>query len=196
MGGWPASDVSVRDWVVGHQAAALVHFFAFVSRIGVPRDMYLLAAAGAIAVWRKGVRRGAAGVALSALGAVVAYETLKRLVGRARPPGLGLVSEAGTYSFPSAHATASAAVCAALAYVCWREGFVNRFWAVALGAGVPALVGTSRVYLDAHWASDVVAGWAVGALIAAMCVSPYERQRRWAGAAAELPSSPHDQEAR
>jgi undecaprenyl-diphosphatase len=46
---------------------------------------------------------------------------------------------------------------------------------------IAALVGVSRVYLAAHWASDVLAGWALGAAWAMVCwLITYAAQRRWA----------------
>ena len=178
MAGTPAFDITVREWVVAHQAPALVTFFMWVSRIGATRDMYGLALAGAACLWYRGQRRGAVGVILATVGAIALFEGLKRLVGRARPPGLGYVFEGNTYSFPSAHSTASAAVCCALAYVFWREGIVTRTVALWVAIGIPVLIGMSRVYLDMHWATDVLGGWTTGFLVAVLFLVPYHRSRR------------------
>jgi membrane-associated phospholipid phosphatase len=43
--------------------------------------------------------------------------------------------------------------------------------AAAAAAGFSAAVGVSRVYRDAHWLTDVVGGWLLGAVVAAGVVS-------------------------
>jgi membrane-associated phospholipid phosphatase len=69
-------------------------------------------------------------------------------------------------AFPSGHATLSAAVYGMGAVLISRA--TNRP-AVKVAAWVGAvviivLVGVTRLYLGAHWLSDVLAGWALGAL--------------------------------
>jgi undecaprenyl-diphosphatase len=69
------------------------------------------------------------------------------------------------FSFPSGHAVAGAATAVALVLVLLPSGPARRRWEfVAIGfAFVMAL---SRVYLNAHWFSDVVAGVLLGAGVA------------------------------
>ena len=69
------------------------------------------------------------------------------------------------FSFPSGHAVAGAATAVALVLVLLPAGQARRRWEfVAIGfAFVMAL---SRVYLNAHWFSDVVAGVLLGAGVA------------------------------
>ena len=88
---------------------------------------------------------------------------LKPLVGRARPPveagAYAFRAFAGTdarHAFPSGHATHAFALAAGVA------DEVRRPWLTAAAYGTAALVGWSRVHDDQHWASDVVAGAAVG----------------------------------
>ena len=65
-------------------------------------------------------------------------------------------------SFPSAHASDTAA---AATVVAWAAPAVTP---VALV--IVALVGVSRVYLGVHYPSDVVAGWVLGAAIASALI--------------------------
>lgn len=174
----PHLDSAIRGWVVAHQAPGAVAFFIWVSRAGAPRTMYILAAAGAAYLWHRHWPRSAAGVILATVGAKALFEGVKRLAGRQRPPGLGSVFEGNTYSFPSAHSTASAAVCCALAFAYWRAGIVRGPVAGAVAIGIPLLIGMSRVYLDAHWSTDVLGGWGGGVLIAAFCLPLYDRYDR------------------
>jgi undecaprenyl-diphosphatase len=170
-------DATIRSWVGAHQSAGMSAFFVLVTTAGATRTMYALAVAASLYLWHRENRYVAAGVLIAPALAVGVYETVKRLYGRARPPGLSRVP-VGSFSFPSAHATAAAAVCCTLAYVFWREGVLGRAGALSLAVVVPLLVGISRVYLDAHWATDVLGGWSAGLFIAALSAGLYNRTRR------------------
>ncbi|MGI8547632.1 MAG: phosphatase PAP2 family protein, partial [Gemmatimonadaceae bacterium] len=97
-----------------------------------------------------------------------------------RPPG-AVTYHITTYSFPSGHATSATAIFVTAAYVLWRERLLSRGLAISVGVAGPLLVGLSRVYLDVHWATDVLGGWAAGLFVAALSAALYDRLRRKAG---------------
>jgi undecaprenyl-diphosphatase len=139
--------------------------------------MTALSILGAVHLWYRGRRRVAASVLVAPAVAVALFLVLKRIYARARPAGLsGIVPS--SYSFPSGHATASTAICCTLAYVYWREGFISRRTALLFAIVTPLLIGISRVYLNVHWATDVLGGWSAGLLIAVLCSLLYNRNRR------------------
>ncbi|MFI6445070.1 phosphatase PAP2 family protein [Kitasatospora sp. NPDC050543] len=90
----------------------------------------------------------------------LASMAIKRVVRRPRPGGPGLeplVSTAGRHSFPSSHATSSAAAALAFAPLLPVS-------ALAPAAGAVCL---SRLVVGVHYLSDVAGGAALGAGIAA-----------------------------
>ncbi len=107
-------------------------------------------------------------VALGAwLAAIVLSEPLigvmKELYGRPRPPQ-ALVEEV-TGAFPSGHAVAGAVVALSLVIVLVPRGPARRNLEMA-AAGFAVIMAGTRVYLGAHWLTDVFGGVALGAACA------------------------------
>jgi undecaprenyl-diphosphatase len=90
---------------------------------------------------------------------------LKQYFNRERPPTEFHAVEVINPSFPSGHAMLSAVVYLTLAVLIAR--FSNRkrvkFYSLFAGVFMTLVVGASRVYLGVHWATDVLAGWSLGA---------------------------------
>jgi undecaprenyl-diphosphatase len=91
--------------------------------------------------------------------------------------------EAVNASFPSGHAMMSAVVFLTLGVLAARFAERKRLKVLALGSAVflSLLVGISRIYLGVHWASDVLAGWSVGAAWAMICWLGAFAWTRWRG---------------
>ncbi len=100
-------------------------------------------------------------VLASGLGGLVVLG-LKALFHRARP--VDQIIHATGYSLPSGHAFASTVFYGMMVYLVWR--LVRPAWArwlaTLLGVCGVAAIGLSRVYLNVHFLTDVVAGWASG----------------------------------
>lgn len=87
---------------------------------------------------------------------------LKLAFARARPQFSALILDPPSYSYPSGHAMISTAVygCAALLL---SEALPRFKWYFRITAALLVFcIGLSRIYLDAHWPSDVLAGFAGG----------------------------------
>lgn len=147
---------------------------------GYPGAYLPLAAGAALLLARRG-RREAWTLPAAALGGWLAHRAAKVVYRRPRPDGRPGRRRKKSSSFPSGHTVGATALYGAAALVLRRARLLDRAPAVALGIGVPAAMGVSRVALDWHWATDVVAGWLLGGAVA-LAVAGCERV---AGSASE-----------
>ena len=170
-------DNAVRVWVLAHRSGIGLTVFGWITRVGSSGVVFACGMLLAAWLWYARGRRVAGSSVVAPTVAMAVFELIKQIVRRGRPPGAALVGLT-TYAFPSGHSTTSAAVIPAAMYVLWREGFLGGRTACVIGAALPLLIGLSRVYLDVHWATDVLAGWSVGLFVATVAAIHYEWLRR------------------
>ena len=105
-------------------------------------------------------------------GSAIAVALLKAWFGRPRPDLGSAVALPSSASFPSGHATAAAAsLGAAAVLVSERLDSTHArawVWGVATAAGLA--VGLSRIVLNVHYVTDVLAGWCLGLAWLAACL--------------------------
>lgn len=155
-------------------------FFIFITNLGhpaVPIGIGLIVLiTGAV---QSNVRLALSGVTVWA--ALALGSILKLLINRPRP----LTEYAASIwldklSFPSGHATGSTIAYGLLAYFAWQ--LLPQPWnyiVVGVLVSLIALIGISRVYLGAHFPSDVIAGWLLGTaalLVVIFVVKPFSGQ--------------------
>ena len=156
-------DPAVRDWVAQHQVPAVRTFMRSVSWWGDWPQHVALALIGIGIAYARRNRRWitilvAMIVACAIAGAI--NRVIKIGTGRSRPyvtsdaGWKGLRMSSSYNAFPSGHTAASTAFFAALL-------IANRRIGLALLL-IPMLIAASRMYLNAHHLSDVVAGAIVG----------------------------------
>jgi membrane-associated phospholipid phosphatase len=103
-------------------------------------------------------------VALTGLGSLALTTVGKAAVGRARPPLADAVPPFETsFAFPSGHSLNSMALAGIVAYLLIRRQ--RRRWArittLVVAVTFAVTMGLSRVYLGAHWLTDVLVAWAL-----------------------------------
>lgn len=160
-------DEPAAGWLAGHRDVWLTTALKGVTVLG---NSVVVAAVAvlvtAVVVWRSGTWLPAVLGLIGAGGIGLVVVTAKTVVGRSRPASpFAVVSENG-YSFPSGHATGTAAVALLCAWMLsrWVIGsWPGRVAVWSLAVGVTGAVGFSRVYLGVHYVSDVLAGWLLGA---------------------------------
>ncbi len=106
--------------------------------------------------------------------AIGAVEFFKLLVHSPRPEGIEKVPSG--FSFPSGHATLSTAFFSYFAFIIARdrEKYVGYF-AYSFAITLIILISFSRLYLGAHWPTDVIGGILLGACISSAVALSYGR---------------------
>jgi undecaprenyl-diphosphatase len=130
----------------------------------------------AIGWWEKDLRT--AGYVVTPLLALPINMVMKKIISRERPGtdhARVLPGPRWGYSYPSGHSMGSAAFYTFAAAQLYLQGWTTgwTFCLVLLIGMIPIGIGLSRIYLGAHWLSDVVGGWAAGILIAVAVMSLY-----------------------
>lgn len=166
----------------------LVAAMGWVTRLG-SEGIALALPVLLIGLWWRGLRWQAVELLVVTGGAQLFNDLLKLAFHRARPTAVASVIPGQAYSFPSGHAMVSIAFYGALAYVGWRllHGWRRDAWMGFMGLLVLA-VGASRLFLDVHFPTDVLASWAAGLLwldVALTLVGA--ASRRWSARAAAAP---------
>ena len=156
-------DQSIYNSMDDVRVTPLTWMFRFLNVLGgglvtIP----LRAAASLVLLFLRRWRRAAAFILTWASSELILV-FLKDWFHRGRPPA-GLVDVVG-FSFPSGHATAGAATAVALVLAFFPQGPRRRKWEL-IAVVFAFVMALSRVYLRAHWFSDVVAGVLLGAGIA------------------------------
>jgi membrane-associated phospholipid phosphatase len=143
---------------------SLIGFFRFWTQLGSQQDMLVVAVVLAVLLWRK-CPSFAVAVPFAVLVGIAVDVSVKVLVDRPRPPDAVVGTALG--SFPSGHALTGVILFGLLPPAVWvalRRRLL--FWvSVPVAAVVGSLVVASRVYLGAHWPSDVLASLLLGAAI-------------------------------
>ena len=170
--GVPALDRRIEHLVAIMRTPALDQLFYAVTWLGSIRVVAALAMAGLLLALLARRWREALLLPLVAALSWLSTEGLKHVIARPRPPlADARVLETG-FSFPSTHATVSAAFYGVAAYFLIRglRRDSAKILVGILAAVLVLMVGVSRAYLGVHFPSDVLAGWMFGVLWFALIV--------------------------
>jgi membrane-associated phospholipid phosphatase len=176
----PAFDREVAEAFAAQAPArlGLNGLMALITKCGGVTANFLIALGGALWMWVHHRRRFAfAWLIIACIGGLIDLG-LKEAFGRERPP-VAIRDEAAAHltneSYPSGHSMGSVIGYGMLGFVLIQR-VKNRPGRIALAAALAAwvvLIGVSRLYLRAHWTSDVIGGWLLGLGYMNACLAIY-----------------------
>ena len=182
-----ALDESIAEWGFDHASDLSDDALKVVTTLG--ETWFAIAAAIALVVAerirKRPARWVAAYLAFVIVGQNILTRTIKELADRVRPD-LNPIAETLGPSFPSGHSATAAAFYAAAALVLGQgRPRVTRALLAGGAVAIAVAVAGSRVLLDVHWLSDVIAGLSLGWAWFAVCSVAFGGRILRFGAAAE-----------
>ncbi|MCX6679270.1 MAG: phosphatase PAP2 family protein [Methanothrix sp.] len=121
---------------------------------------------------------------LATTSSVLLTFALKEVIHRARPFPLaenatGLIQKINQYSYPSGHVLFFVVFFGFFAYLAWMH-FAGRvrMIVITICAALIILIGPSRIFLGAHWASDVIGSYIIGTIWLFVLILAYQEVMR------------------
>ena len=141
----------------------------------------LMTLAVSVYLWRRRLRKWALVLILSVFGGMLLNASLKIVFARPRPYFVNPIVTLPTFSFPSGHTLLATVFYGTLCVLIFTRArsWKLRAGAVLITALMMLLVGFSRIYLGAHYLSDVVAAFAEGLAWIAFCLIAVDGIARW-----------------
>ena len=176
-----ALDQLFSDTIRSTLPLAVFKGFALLTHFGDTLTLTGLCIAGALLLLRQRQRGLCLGWVLAISGNALLNRMIKGIFERTRPVHDNALAFADGWSFPSGHASGSVVAYGMLAYLLVRllpgRLAAARLPAMALAAALAFTVGCSRVFIQVHFASDVLAGFALGLAWLAVCIGALELVR-------------------
>ncbi len=187
-----AEDLSTRGWLASmdqHAADAsqqvvtpdLTRLVKGVTFLGSVGFLTAVSASVALVLALQRARYRFSAFALTMAGGSVLNIALKHLFHRERPVLENPFVTLASFGFPSGHTMGTTLLCGSLAIIGATavNGFGKRAGFFLLAAVWVMVIGASRIYLGAHYLTDVIGGFTAGVAWLAVCWTAVESLRRW-----------------
>ena len=178
-----AWDLWLARAVQSNDSTAWAAFMEWASVFGNRWTPHAITVATALAFIARRRRSEAFGLALSAGGGAILSNVFKLLVARPRPAAelVGFAYRSRETSFPSGHVVFYVCYFGFLFFVAYAllpRRSLRRRAALAFAALPVLVVGLSRVYLRAHWPSDVLGAYLLSGVWLGFSLAMYRRWKR------------------
>lgn len=174
-------DVTILEWFHSSSNETGTRIFEAITFLGSPLVLSILGIALAVYFISRRAWVFLTSWIAALIGAGILDWSLKVAVHRPRPAYAVAILHGHSFSFPSGHALASLLAYGMTAYfviVLKVKESSSRTTVICVAMILVLAIGVSRLYLGVHYFTDVVAGYAVGAVWLSACVTGAEIARR------------------
>ncbi|WP_210366625.1 phosphatase PAP2 family protein [Bacillus sp. REN3] len=171
-----AFDTAIINLLQSGNSQLQYQIMFFITELGSVWFLSLLSLLTVLYLWIKPKDKwGILFFILNIAGGGLLTKVLKHYFGRERP-SINEEIDAIGYSFPSGHSMGSLLFYGFIAYIIIRSAAKKpiKWTAVILAFLLVFLIGTSRIYLGAHFPSDVIAGHLAGGIWLILCILALE----------------------
>ena len=170
-GGVTVMDTYVRGLVKGLQTESSLTFFSYFTKLGSAIGIAATLVISLLVFWKQ---RYYAAMIVYPMGILITHlvnKGIKEIVKRERP-SLNEALDALGYSFPSGHAMLSIMTFGFLAYIIAAnlKSIAGKCVITILMGIVILSIGLSRVILDVHYPTDILAGYCVGGILLVIAI--------------------------
>lgn len=173
-------DARFSAWLHAHSAASLTFLMRVVGEVHSLWYVSIVTVALSAYWWLKGLRDWVFILMSAVFGGMLLNLILKHAFVRARPQFDHPLLTLTTYSFPSGHTLIATVFYGALGWfvLSRSDAWPMRLFAISIPLTMILLVGFSRIYLGAHYLSDVLAAMAEGLAWLVFCLICAETMKR------------------
>lgn len=164
--GVTAVDTYVREMVKGLQTESSITFFTYFTKLGSAIGVITTLIISLLVFWKKRYYAAMIVYPMAILTTHLVNKGIKEVVKRSRP-SLNEALDALGYSFPSGHAMLSIMTFGFLAYIIaanWKSVAGKNGITILMGILI-VLIGLSRVILNVHYPTDILAGYCAGGIL-------------------------------
>ncbi|WP_144524152.1 phosphatase PAP2 family protein [Bacillus thuringiensis] len=170
-GGVTVMDTYVRRLVKGLQTESSLTFFSYFTKLGSAIGIAATLVISLLVFWKQ---RYYAAMIVYPMGILITHlvnKGIKEIVKRERP-SLNEALDALGYSFPSGHAMLSIMTFGFLAYIIAAnlKSIAGKCVITILMGIVILSIGLSRVILNVHYPTDILAGYCVGGILLVIAI--------------------------
>jgi undecaprenyl-diphosphatase len=160
---YPPVDSQILQLIHDRQASMIDNFFIVVYQIsGAYITGVIVAIALAVFIYKR-YWQEAKGLVFNTLGILILVDQiLKPFFDRRRPPKPRLVENLSRESFPSGHSAGNLVLYFYLSLILAARYPHLTKYIYGLATAIVLVVGSSSIYTNAHWATDILAGYVFG----------------------------------